>query len=29
MWDIWRKGGKNNNNVWREVSKEYVDTEQV
>jgi hypothetical protein len=25
--DIWRKGGENNNSVWGEVSKRFVDIE--
>jgi hypothetical protein len=27
MEDIWRRGGENNNNAWREVSKSCADTE--
>jgi hypothetical protein len=27
MGDIWRRGGENNNNAWREVSQRCADTE--
>jgi cell fate (sporulation/competence/biofilm development) regulator YmcA (YheA/YmcA/DUF963 family) len=28
MGDIWRRGGENNNNVWKVVSKRCTDTER-
>jgi cell fate (sporulation/competence/biofilm development) regulator YmcA (YheA/YmcA/DUF963 family) len=28
MADVWRRGGENNNNVWKVVSKRCVDTER-
>jgi cell fate (sporulation/competence/biofilm development) regulator YmcA (YheA/YmcA/DUF963 family) len=27
MGDVWRRGGENNNNVWKVVSKRCIDTE--
>jgi hypothetical protein len=27
MGDVWRRGGKNNNNVWKVVSKRCINTE--
>jgi hypothetical protein len=28
MGDVWRRGGENNNNVWKVVSKRRTDTER-
>jgi hypothetical protein len=28
MGDVWRRGGENNKNVWRVVSKRLIDTER-
>jgi hypothetical protein len=29
MGDVWRRGGENNNNVWKVVSKRCIDTERL
>jgi hypothetical protein len=28
MGDVWRRGGENDNNVWKVVSKRWIDTER-